>query len=306
LDEQPPARTSRKKAPAGYMTAGEAAHALGIPGSTFRHYMGLGLIPREIPQERSEGFYLATLIEALVPVFAQRKSLSPRELRAQVVQVRDRIVPRKPAAPPAATDWIGFDDLPFVQHLDIEMYGAAATVEMAITWQWWQRNPKMCRILYNARDRREVWGAVTVMPLREETLFRLLRQEIEERDIKPEDILPYEEGHDYSCYVASLLIRPEHRVHLRKLLQSMFDYWCDLYPTIKISSLYANVTSEQGMQVVHHLFFSPRYDLPDTVFELRPLRAGNPSSLVTRFQQCIRQKEEGAPANSSPLFPESG
>jgi hypothetical protein len=155
----------------------------------------------------------------------------------------------------------------------------------------------MCRILYNPSDRRDVWGAVTVMPLREEVINRLLRQEMEERDIKPEDILPYERGNDYSCYVASLLIRPEHRVHLRKLLQSIFDYWCEQYPQIKISRLYANVTSEEGMHVIHHLFFSPRYDLGDTIFELRPLRAGNPSSLVKQFQCCLRQKEEGTPAH---------
>ena len=289
---QPAARTSRKKAPAGYMTAGEAARALGIPDSTFRHYVGLGLIPREIPQERSEGFYLSELINALVPVFARRKSISPRELRAQIVQVRDTVTPSKPAPPPADTDWIGFDDLPYVQHLDLEMYGAAAIVEMAITWQWWQRNQYMCRILFNASDRRDVWGAVTVMPLREEVLFRLLRHEMEERDIRPEDILVYEEGHDYSCYVASLVIRPEHRVHLRKLLQSIFDFWCDLYPKVQISRLYADVTNESGMHAIHHLFFSPRYDLGETVYELRPLRAGNPSSLISQFQGCIRQKEE--------------
>jgi hypothetical protein len=253
--------------------------------------VGLGLIPREIPEEKSEGYYLAALIDALVPVFAQRKSLSPRELRAQIEQVRDRVVPRKPSVPPAETDWISFDDLPFLQHLDIEMYGAEATVEMAITWQWWQRNPRMCRILFNASDRRDIWGAVTVMPLREETILRLLRHEMEERDIRPEDILPYEGGNDYSCYVASLLIRPEHRVHLRKLLQSIFDYWCEQYPQIKISRLYANVTSEEGMYVIHHLFFSPRYDLGEHVFELRPLRTGNPSALVKFFQRCLQQKE---------------
>lgn len=292
MDDQQDARTSRKKAPAGYLTAGEAADALGIPSSTFRHYVSLDLIPREIPQERSEGYYLAALIEALVPIFAKRKSLSPRELRAQIQQVRNRLVPRKPTSPSAATDWIAGGDLAFVQQLDIDLRGVEATVEMAVTWQWWQRNPRMCRIIFNASDRRDVWGAVTVMPLREEVLFRLLRHEMEMRDIKPEDILLYEEGHEYSCFVGSLLIRPEHRNHLRKLLKSVFDYWCDLYPTIQISQLYADVTSESGMHAIHHLFFSPRYDLGEKIFELRPLRAGNPSSLVSQFQRCLRQKEE--------------
>src|SRR5260370_21354221 len=146
-DEQPAprARPSRKRAPAGFLTAKEAADALGIPPSTFRYYVTQGLIPREVPEERSEGFYLARLIEELVPLFQQRKTLSAAALRAQIAQHRDRIVPKKPVA---LTDWITFEDLPFVQHLDLSMDGVADTVEMSITWSWWQANPYMCRVLY--------------------------------------------------------------------------------------------------------------------------------------------------------------
>src|SRR5437773_305108 len=74
-----------------------------------------------------------------------------------------------------ATDWIRFDDLPFVQHLDIEMYGPEETVDMNITYRWWERNPHMCRILYNAQDRRDIWGALTIMPLPEALIHRLLK-----------------------------------------------------------------------------------------------------------------------------------
>ena len=249
----------------------------GFSATTFYRWASKGLIPKRLAFGRQRGAeYSRPAILRLLEKRVVRATRQEQGLRG-------------------VTDWISFADLPFVQSLDLKLF--EHTVDMAITWQWWQRNPRMCRILYNASDRRDIWGAVTVMPLVEETLFRLLRHEMEERDIKPEDILPYEGGNEYSCYVTSLLIRPEHRVHLRTLLQSLFDYWCEQYPQIKISRLYADVTSEQGMYVVHHLFFSPLYDFPDTAFELRPLRAGNPSSLVSQFQRCIRQKEGGVPAH---------
>ena len=287
---RPSARTSRKKAPEGFYTAQEAAVVLGLPASTFRNYVTLGLIPREVPEGRSEGFYSAALIDALAPLFATRETLTPTQLHKEMARIRDRIIPKKPRL--GRTDWITFDDLAYVQHLDLQMYGVLDTVEMSVTWTWWQANPFMCRVLFNAADRKDIWGTLTVMPMREETIFRLLRHEMAEREITPRDILPYKAGHSYSCYVPSLVIRPERRVHLRMLLQSILDFWCASYPQITIDRLYAYDASREGARMIHHLFFSPRYDLGENAYELRLLRPGNPSPLIQEYQRCIKQREE--------------
>lgn len=139
---QVPRDRSRKQAQPGYYLAREAAEKLGIARSTFySSYVEPGLIPRDIPEEgRSEGQYLAELIDALVPVFERRASLTRRQLRQEIVAVRDRVIRRKPVA---ATDWIREEDLPFLEYLDLQVYGPQNTVPMAITWEWWQRNPRM-------------------------------------------------------------------------------------------------------------------------------------------------------------------
>jgi predicted DNA-binding transcriptional regulator AlpA len=293
MGQNPPTtRPSHKKAPEGYMPIKEAASTLGISVTHFYFFVSQGLIPKTTRPGGSEGYYLAELIDAFVPLFEQRraKTISPTEMRRQMAFIRDRLITRTPRA---KTDWITFADLPFVQQLDLALYGVEDTVDMALTWKWWQANPHMCRILFNADNRQEIWGALTAMPMREETIFKLLRHEMAERDITADDILVYEPGHAYSCYVPSLAIRPERKSHLRLLIQSFFDFWCNLSPEITIGRLFALATSEQGMSVIHHLFFSPRYDLSENAFELLPLRAGNPSNLVKSFQQCVQQKTSG-------------
>jgi len=199
---------------------------------------------------------------------------------------------RKARGPQGATDWIRRADLPFVQSLDLELYGPERTVDMAITLRWWEKNPHMCRILYNAQDRREIWGAFTVIPLRQETIFRLLRQEMSEREITPDDIFTYEPGHSYFGYVASVAIRPQYQAHLRSLIWSMLDFWCALYPSVRVERLFAFALNDSGLRLIRHLFFSPRYDLGADTFELDLLRSGNPSRLVSQFQRCIQFREE--------------
>jgi len=281
------------------MVAKDAASTLGLSLSQFYFYVSKGYVPKTTRPGGSEGYFLSELITEFAPLFQQRREdmLPVPEMRRQMVLIRDRIIPR---APQALTDWIAFTDLPFVQQLDIALYGVEDTVDMTTTWKWWQANPHMCRVLYNPTNRQDIWGALTAMPMREETIYKLLRHEMAERDITADDILTYQPDRAYSCYVPSLAIRPERKSHLRLLIQSFFDFWCELAPDITIQRLFAFATSEQGMSVIHHLFFSPRYDLskdPEDAlelvpFELVPLRPGNPSMLVKSFQNCVEKKTQ--------------
>ena len=148
----------------------------------------------------------------------------------------------------------------------------------------------MCRILFEKNNRENIWGAITVMPMREETIFKILRDELREKDIRPDDILTYEKQGNYCGYIPSAMIRPQHSQHFRKLVESVFDFWCEQYPRTQLTRLYAFAASEKGLDLIHHLFFSPRYDLGENAFELDPYRR-NPSKLIKYFQRCIEQKK---------------
>ena len=286
-------QASRKPAPNGYYTAHEASSKLGLAPSTFRKYVTEGYIPRYVPSKKSEGYYLSILINALIPLFLQRDEYTPRELRSRMASTRDRFVPplsEHILTKKGVTDWISFDDLPFVQYLDIEQYGLENTVDMTVTSRWWEKNPFMCRILFNEEDRRDIWGALTIMPLEEALIVRLLKQEVSEREIRVEDIAVYEPGHVYSGYVASVVIRPQYQSYFRTLIQSVLEFWCDQYPSITLRSLYAYGVGTEGRRIIRHLFFSRRYDIGANAWELNPMDEDNPSRLITSFQRCVKQK----------------
>lgn len=187
------------------------------------------------------------------------------------------------------TDWIQEKDLPYILAYDIEMYGIENTVDTSITYAWWKKNPYMCRILYDKNDRRNIWGAITIMPMEEETIFRILRGEIGEKEITPDDILTYEPGRQYIGYIPSATVKPEHRPQFRKLMNSIFEFWYEQYPQIQIVKLYAFASSDNGWDLIKHLFFAPRYDLGENTFELNPY-GRTPSKILQAFQKRIQQK----------------
>jgi hypothetical protein len=147
----------------------------------------------------------------------------------------------------------------------------------------------MARLLFDANDRRNIWGGITIMPMKEETIFRLLRDEITERDITPDHIEVYEPGNKYYGYVASATIKEEHQSHFRELLTSMFDFWCEQYPDVQLIKLYAYAASDKGWDLIKRLYFAPRYDIGRNSFELNPYER-NPSRLLKPFQDALRAK----------------
>jgi hypothetical protein len=274
-----------KKAPRPdlYM-ASEAIARLSIPKSTFQKLVNAKKIPREVPYGRKEGYYPKQFIDTLASHLQGKTSYE------EVLALLERMAPSQPVLK-GSTDWIRFDDLPFVQHLDLELYGPDQAVDMSITYRWWEKNPYMCRILFNEQDRRDVWGALTIMPLPEALIHRLLKQELPEREIKPEDILEYKPGHVYDGYVASVIIHPQRQTHLRSLIESVFDFWCQKYPEIRLQRLYAYGATPEGRRLIRHLYFSRRYDIGSNAWELDPMDEDNPSRFLVSFQRCIKNKE---------------
>ncbi len=147
----------------------------------------------------------------------------------------------------------------------------------------------MCRVLYNAADRKDVWGYITMIPMKEETIFKLLRREMHERDIRTQHILTYEENGAYTAYVNAVVIKPEHQASLRTLINSLLNYWCNQYPRVRITKIYAYADSDEGWNLIKHLFFAPRYDIGEKAFELDPLQM-NPSKLIKGYQDCLKER----------------
>ncbi len=127
--------------------------------------------------------------------------------------------------------------------------------------------------------------------------MKILKGEMEEHDITINDILAYEPGGRYDGYISAASIKPEHRVHLRSLIEDLLSYWCNQYPEVQLIKLYAVAWSEGGWDLVKHLFFSPRHDLGKDAFEL-DLRERNPSRFIKKYQECIERKADSTSADT--------
>lgn len=252
---------------------------VGLSENTFYRHAREGKIRKSLPGERERGaLYNRSDVEKIVEYQKIKRAKQLKAVRATNEEA-------------SKTDWFTDIDLPYLLALDYQMYGIEESLDLSISYGWWTKNPYICRVLYNIKDRKDIWGYVTMIPMEDKTIFKLLKREMHERDIKPADILIYEHNKEYHVYAASVVIKPEHKSHLRDLMKSIFNYWCDRYPAIKLSKIYAYADSKEGWDLIRHLFFAPRYDIGERAFEL-DLRQPNPSKLITAFQNCLKEREE--------------
>lgn len=271
--------------------ASEAIAKLRIPKSTFERLVRNQLIPKRMYYGQSHAHYPREFIDAFASHLHGETSYKEVALLLQKMnEAKDNQI--------GATDWIQSSDLPYVLALDYEMYGLHDVIDMAITSKWWAKNPYQCRILFDKSDRTKIWGVLTVMPLPLPLIYRLLKHEISEREITPDDILLYEPGHTYQGYVASAIIRPEHRAHFRMLVQSFLSFLCEQYPSIRLERIFGYASTDEGFDLMRQLLFSPRYDLGEDAFELDPMRRTH-SRLIRAFQECIRQKDAQTAENQT-------
>ncbi len=250
----------------------------GLSSNTFYRHAREKRIRKSLPDKRERGaLYNLGDIEKLT-YYPKLKSKN----RIEAIQ--------KIGEEESKTDWFAEADLPYLLALDYEMYGIEESLDLSISHGWWSKNPQICRILYNSKNRKEIWGYVTMIPMEQTTILKLLKREIHERDIRPEHILAYKEGNKYEIYAASIVIRPEKINHLRSLINSIFRYWCEQYPKVMMTKIYAYADSKEGWNTIKHLFFSPRYDIGEKAYEL-DLRQPNPSKMITAFQKCTSEKQ---------------
>lgn len=254
---------------------------VGLTENTFYRNAREGKIRKYLPEGRQrDALYSAEDIRRIVEFYRKKR-------KGRIEAIRTKKDEQ------AVTDWVQAGDLPYLLALDYQVFGVDEAVDLSITHTWWKKNPYMCRILYNANNRKDIWGYVTMIPMKEETIFKLLRREMHERDIRTDHILTYEENKAYTVYVNAVVIKPEHQKFLRTLINSLLNYWCERYPSIKITKIYAYAESDEGWSLIKHLFFAPRYDIGERAFELDPFQV-NPSKLIKAYQDCLKERETNA------------
>src|SRR5258707_7218108 len=252
-----------------YITASEAIEVSGLPSATFYRYANEGKIKRHYP--------------SLVSKHAMYSYREAANLRSKI---KHETIPTETSE----SDWIKSSDVGNMYNLEYKEYGDE-TGDPSIVRKWYERNPYICRVLFNKTDRRDFWGAINMLPLREETIYKLLKGEIQDVDLDPQkDILTFDSPGKYNFYVASVIITPEKKQHFPTLINGLFDFWAEQAPNKTISNIYGRIVSGGGELMAKKLVFSPRWDISDTAFML-DMNRPNPSRLIQSLQYAIKQKQ---------------
>src|SRR5258708_4008881 len=222
-----------------YYTKKEALEKLGIPESTFYFLVKDGRIRSYLPPHRKRGaLYDREQIDAIAAI---------QVATGQTVPSEDHLIFG------TSTEV----DLAQAVAIGLDLYGADDVVPLSTLRQWWRRNPEMFLAL--KRQDGVLVGYSSITPMKHETIERLLRDEVREKDIDPRDIYPYSTEVPLECYVASLTLVPDahQNQHATQLILNVARFIQNLGRRgANITAFYAIGASESEPRIARQLGFS--------------------------------------------------
>jgi hypothetical protein len=134
------------------------------------------------------------------------------------------------------------------------------------------------------------WASLGILPLSKRLIGRLLCGEVGMYDIKPEDVLTYQCGHTYACYIPSVAYLEDRQSELRRLFQHALIRLCSL--NVYISCIYISVAPDTEntslLDFVTDHGFSHDPSISSSTWKLRP-DVWKVSSSIREYQKRIRQ-----------------
>jgi predicted DNA-binding transcriptional regulator AlpA len=225
-----------------FYTAGEAMKKLGLKKSTFYDLIKRGDIP--------EGVILPLRRHALYPKVAIDKLA---EEQARILGQYEQEPERLKLMIPNTNDLVQLVDI------DRMVFHEETLILPDEQLARFTYNPEVMHILKDTRTDR-VLGGFTISPLKEEVLEKLLRLEIDETQIKPDDYVPYSDIHPQDCYIVGIIVRPDiaQQYYAGKLIYSCKNYLIELLERgIIIQHIYTVATTEEGDRIANSLRFTP-------------------------------------------------
>jgi hypothetical protein len=102
--------------------------------------------------------------------------------------------------------------------------------------------------------------------MKHETIMKLLRDEIREADVDPQDIYPYTTDTPLECYIASLTVvpGPNQRKYATVLILNVARFIQELGRRgVNITAFYCIGASDDGRRIAHELGFTEICTSPD-------------------------------------------
>lgn len=235
-----------------YYTAGDAIKKLKIPKSTFYDLIKKGEIPQgvKVPLRR-QALYRKSDIDKLV------------EERAKYLDELKQEPERLTLRPPNRKD------LEQLRTIDLIVFHEETLISPEKQLERFKYNPESILVLKDTRTN-TVLGGITISPIKQAVLERLINLEIDETQIQPEDYQPYTTDYPQDWYVVGMIVRPGigEKFYAGMLMKATLDYFIRLLDKgIIIRRIYTVATTEQGDKLAKDLHLKPLQGETHTAYE---------------------------------------
>lgn len=227
-----------------YYKASEAMKKLDLPRSTFFILVQTGQIPKIHLPLRKQALYPKEEIDKLA---AERAMVLSKEAIQETKNLKLMV--------PSIEDFeqiVDIDRLLFPE----ETWITAKELQQRLLY-----NPKTTHILKNMKAN-IVLGYISMSPLKQNILEKLIKLEIDETSIRPEDFMPYVPNDPLDCYIVSMAARPgpniAPKIYAGRLIYAMKDFILEaLERGIIIRHIYTIAITEDGDRLAQGLDFQP-------------------------------------------------
>jgi predicted DNA-binding transcriptional regulator AlpA len=227
-----------------FYTAREAMEKLGLKKSTFYDLIKRGDIPEGIVLPlRRHALYPKTTIDDLA------------EERARILGEYEQEPERLQFMIPTPEDFeqiVAIDSALFPE----ETWISAEALQKRLPY-----NPEVTHVLKDTKTN-TVLGYISISPLRQDILEKLIALQIDETELKPEHFIPYLTNTPLDCYVVSVGARVgvgiAQHFYAGKLVYAVKNYLMALLEKgIIVRRIYAVATSREGERLTQSLSFTP-------------------------------------------------
>ena len=222
-----------------YYTAEEAIKKLGISRSTFCDLVKANEIPKADMPSRKQTFFPRQRIDELAEERAR--------LLDEVAQAPESVVFVLPER----------DDLEQLVGIERIFFHESIIVPPEEQQQQLAYNPEAIHVLKDSKTSTVV-GGVSISPIKPDVLEKLIKLEIDEAQIKPEDFLPYTADPPLDCYIIDFVVRPGPMAtyYGTRLLQATLDYFIELLNRgVVLRRIYAAAVTKSGERLAKGLHF---------------------------------------------------
>lgn len=226
-----------------YYTASEAIKKLNIRRSTFFVLAQTGQIPKVNVPLRKQALYPKDEIDKLAAE------------RAKILEGAEKEIAEFRFVLPSPDDFkqiVEIDKMLFPG----ETWMAAEELQQRLAY-----NPEVTHVLKNISTN-SVVGYISMSPIKQQFLERLIKLEIDETLLKPEDFIPYTPDSSIDCYIISVAAKPgpgiAQQIYAGKLIYAIKDYLLELLERgIIIQHIYTVATTKEGDKIAQGLCFTP-------------------------------------------------